>query len=180
MSKTNQILFELVTHNTIQHQVLHSFLIIVDYYPILISSLTSISKIQKFGNSLDDITDKLKFFKIIFPYRLLNGGIGNKLAIVLLAAIGFFLLFYFGLIFLLHLIIVKQKNSGAFIQKNKVFNCFGTIFVNFYDIAFFRYGSSYILLFLCNLIIHYLYKDETTISSVLYITIMSKFNITKK
>ena len=175
MSKTNQILFELVTHNTIQHQVLHSFLIIVDYYPILISSLTSISKIQKFGNSLDDITDKLKFFKTIFPYRLINGGIDNKLAIVLLAAIGFFLLLYFGLIFLLHLIIVKQKNSGAFIQKNKVFNCFGTIFVNLYDIAFFRYGSSYIILFLCNLIIHYLYKDETTISSVLYITFIIIF-----
>ena len=89
-NKTNQILFELFTHNTIQNQLLHAVLIIVDYYPLLVSSLCSFPKIEKFGNTLDIISDKLKLFKNTFPYRIMTKGLDEMYVIALLAIILFF------------------------------------------------------------------------------------------
>ena len=61
-SKVNQVLFELITHNTIQNQFLHLILICVDYYPIIVSSLTSIIKIENYSKDYDTISTKLNFF----------------------------------------------------------------------------------------------------------------------
>ena len=44
-AKGNQILFELITHKTVQNQFLHSLFIFIEFYPILASSLRSLEKI---------------------------------------------------------------------------------------------------------------------------------------
>ena len=64
MSKVNQVLFELVTHNTIQNQFLHICLIGIDYYPIIISSLTSIFKIENFSMNYNQISTKLEMRRL--------------------------------------------------------------------------------------------------------------------
>ena len=175
MSKVNQILFELITHNTIQNQFLHLCLIGIDYYPIIICSLTSIFKIENFSMNYDQISTKLKIFQKIFPYRVQQGGINNKLCLVFLSLICLCLGIYYIYIALIQFLLIRQKNSAAFVQKNKCFTLFGKIFVNFYDIFFMRYFASYISLFLGNMIIYYMYKDTSSSSSILYICFILLF-----
>ena len=122
MSKANQILFELITHKTIQNQFFHSFFIFVDYYPILISSLSSIKVISSYNKSLPEAEEKLDIIKSLFPYRYQTDGVSNILSLIFLIVIGIFLLLYHGLIFLLKAYFTRQKNSGAFINKNTCFN----------------------------------------------------------
>ena len=174
-SKVNQVLFELITHNTIQNQFLHLILICVDYYPIIVSSLTSILKIENYSKDYDTISTKLKFFQTIFPYKILYGGIENTLCQALLAVICACLFFYYLYINILRLFLIRQKNSASFIQKSACINFVGKIFVNFYDIIFMRYISSYVCLYLSNMIIFYMYKDNSTLSSCLYIIFICLF-----
>ena len=176
-NKTNQILFELFTHNTIQNQLLHAVLIIVDYYPLLVSSLCSIPKIEKFGNTLDIISDKLKLFKNTFPYRIMTKGLDEMYVIALLAIILFFTVLYYFLIALLGMALKKQKNNGTFEQKNVCIGYISSFFVNVYDIFFLRYISSYVILFLSNLTIYYLYRDDTNLSSGLFIVFFLIFGL---
>ena len=173
--KANQIIFELITHKTIQNQFYHAFFIFVDYYPILINSLTSITKISKYSHPLSEAEEVFKLLKHIFPYRYLSNGLNNYISLSLLIAIGFFLLLYYLLIYLLKYSLIRQKNSGAFIQKNNILNYATKIFVNFYDFLFMRYLSSYISLILCNYIIYYLYKDDTKQSSILALVFICVF-----
>ena len=167
MSKANQILFELITHKTIQNQFFHSFFIFVDYYPVLISSLSSIKVISSYNKSLSEAEEKLDIIKTLFPYRYQTDGVSNILSLIFLIVIGIFLLLYHGLIFLLKAYFTRQKNSGAFINKNTCLNVAIKIFVNFYDFFFMRYLSGYITIILANYIVYYLYKDDTSLSSVL-------------
>ena len=82
---------------------------------------------------------------------------------------------YYIYIAIIRFILIRQKNSAAFVQKNKCFTLFGKIFVNFYDIFFMRYTASYVCLFLANMIIYYMYKDTSSSSSILYICFILLF-----
>ena len=175
MSKVNQVLFELVTHNTIQNQFLHICLIGIDYYPIIISSLTSIFKIENFSMDYNQISTKLEIFQTIFPYKIQEGGLTNFICLIFLSLICVFLAIYYIYIAIIRFILIRQKNSAAFVQKNKCFTLFGKIFVNFYDIFFMRYTASYVCLFLANMIIYYMYKDTSSSSSILYICFILLF-----
>ena len=160
MSKANQVLFELITHSTYQNQFFHAVFIFIDFYPVLLASLSSLTKISNFKNTLSKVEEKFSIIPIIFPYRYQRSGCENKIVLIFLIVIIFFLFMYYLLIFLLKLSAIKSKNSGAFIQKSKCISTFSQIAVNFYDFFFMRYLSGYITLFLTNLIVCYLHTSN--------------------
>ena len=172
MSKANQILFELITHSTYQNQFFHAVFIFIDFYPVLLASLSSLTKISNYKHTLSEVEEKFSIIPIIFPYRYQPNGCENKIVLAFLAAIIVFLIMYYLLIFLLKLSTIKSKNSGAFIQKSKCVSMFSQIAVNFYDFFFMRYLSGYITLFLSNLIICYLTSDNDNSSNSLAIVFM--------
>ena len=174
-AKANQVLFELVTHSTIQNRFLHIVFIVIDYYPILISSLTSITKISMYESTLSQVEKKFDLVRMIFPYRYIDEGLNNKYMLIALILICLLLFLYYFLKFLLTTFLAKQKNSGAFIQKNKCLSTAVKIYVNFYDFFFMRYISGYIALFLANLIIYYLFRDNTNLSMICSIIAMVIF-----
>ena len=175
-AKGNQILFELITHKTVQNQFLHSLFIFVEFYPILASSLRSLEKIIQYGHPLSTVNEKFEIITTLFPYRYQNNGFEQIISIIFFAIIAICLFLYYFLIFLLKMFLIKQKNSGAFIQKNTCLNCATKFFVNFYDFFFMRYLSGYVSLLLTNFIVYYLYKDDTTLSSLLAFVFMLLFS----
>ena len=136
MSNVDQFLFELYTHCTLQNQILHSFLTLVEYYPLLISSMNSIDKIKAYNQLTYNKDKKTNLLLDIYPYRIQTKGFENYYITGFFALIMFFLFFYLIFNCVLSACLKINKSSGTFTHKSNSLIFLGNIYVNFYDIIF--------------------------------------------
>ena len=113
---------------TIGHKYIHICFLIIEYYPIILSVMTSTLKIANYSLSIEEFSSSSCNNCFLFPFR-----ISSNLNFVLLIITVIFLLLYYP---------IMMINQTAI----------NLISVNWYALFFFRYGSFWIISIFINYI----------------------------